>query len=318
MIERIVKALRASETIMIVSHISPDGDTCACGLALMRALENIGKSVRLFCQDKPSGKLQTMPGADRYEQAPAPRGVDLAIAVDCGDPGRLGDYWDAYRHAKVRVNIDHHRSNPNFGSLNYVRPTSAASESVYLILKELDRQTPCLDKTIAQLLYTGIVTDSGGFTFSYVTPQTHRIAAELTEFDIPASEICDRFLKETDPKTFALRNRVLSKTKFYADGQVGIICFMQEDFDATDTNPDHTNGIINAVRDVRGVRVAVSITQDGAQRYKISIRTDDSVDASRIAMTFGGGGHKNAAGCRLQGYFEDVSDKLVKACTDPL
>ncbi len=113
--------------------------------------------------------------------------------------------------------------------------------------------------------------------------------------------------------------RALSKAKFFEDGKIGLIYFSQEDFLATDTAPEDTEGAINYIRDIDTVEVAAAITQTRqSNSYKVSIRTSDRVDASRIASVFGGGGHKNAAGCRISGFYEDVKDKLLKACSDEL
>ena len=110
-----------------------------------------------------------------------------------------------------------------------------------------------------------------------------------------------------------------SNAKFFCDNKIGMIVFTQEDFKSTGTSPDNTEGAINFIRDIKGVEVAVAITELAANNsFKVSIRTSDNVDASRITMVFGGGGHKNAAGCRISGFFEDVKDRLLKACRDEM
>lgn len=322
MIDQLVAAMRSAQTIAIISHISPDGDTCGSGLALYRALVLSGKKPLIFCADALKENLCVLLGAENYRNQ-VPDGsdrFDLAIAVDCADAGRLGAMSDLFVRAKKRANVDHHKTNERFGDINIVEGgVSATCEVIYKIIKRMERYAPCLDDGVAKLLYTGIVTDSGGFTYSSVSAQTHTIAADLIRYDIRASEICEYFLKRIRPDVFALKNRVLSRAKFYEDGKIGMIEFLREDFETTHTSDSDTDGIINEIRNVEGVEAAVSLTQMASRmQYKVSVRTTDRVDASRIAGVFGGGGHKNAAGCRLSGFYEDVKDKLLKACRDEL
>lgn len=316
--DKIVQAIRNSQSVVLISHISPDGDTCACGLALLHALGKLGKSVTLCCENIPSGNLQTMAGCNRYTDRVPQEKFDLAIAVDCGDLGRLGIFAETFERARVSINIDHHGTNTRFGTYYLVQTVSATCELIYGVIRALDAVQPCMNATIAQLLYTGMVTDTGGFGFSSVTPQTFRIAAELLEYGFAAHLVYQRFMHAIAPNAFALRNRVLNQAKFFENGQIAMVVMTQDDFDATHTTSENTEGIIHMLRDVDGVRVAVSIAQVKEMQYKVSFRTDDSVNAAEIALIFGGGGHKNAAGCRLSGYLEDVKEKLLKACKDCL
>ncbi|MDE5616836.1 MAG: DHH family phosphoesterase, partial [Clostridia bacterium] len=245
---------------------------------------------------------------------------DLAIACDCADMDRLGKYFNLFVKSKLNVDIDHHKTNSRYGKINIIEPgVSATCEVMFKIIKALDEKKHCFDDIVAKLLYSGLVTDSGGFTFSSVSTQTHFIASELIKYNFSASDVCEYFLKSVPMNTFLLRARVLSKAKFFEDGKIGLITFTDEDFSSTGTTSDNTEGAINFIRDIAGVEIAVSITQtENPNNFKISVRTSDKVDATRIAGCFGGGGHKNASGCRISGFYEDVKDKLLKACRDEL
>jgi phosphoesterase RecJ-like protein len=320
MYEDFIKAIDKSNSICIISHQNPDGDTCGSSLALYRALKLYGKTqVGIFCDSDIRESLKVLDGIDEYNKCEIAK-FDMAIACDCAEKERMGEYYALFSKAKYRADIDHHKTNDFYGNINYVEAgVSATCEVMYKIIKALDEIKPCLDDTVAKLLYSGLVTDSGGFTFSSVSSQTHKIASQLIKYNFSASAICEHFLKSVSINTFKLRARVLSNAKFFEDNKIGIIVFNKEDFESTGTSGNDTEGAINYIRDIDGVEIAVAISHtDKANSYKISIRTSDRVDASKIAMTFGGGGHKNAAGGRLSGFLEDVKDKLLKACRDEL
>ena len=320
MYEDFINAVDKSNIICLISHINPDGDTCSSALALYRALKLYGKEqVYLYCDSTFRDSLSVLDGIEEYNKVQINK-CDLAIACDCAEFDRMGKYLNLFDKAKFKVNIDHHKTNSRYGNINIIEAgISAACEITYKVLKALDEKRPCMDDTVAKLLYSGLVTDSGGFSFSSVSNQTHEIASKLIKYNFSASEICEHFLKSVSLKVFNLRMRVLSKAKFFENNKIGMIFFMQEDFSATGTTADDTEAAINFIRDIDTVEVAVAITQTEQENsYKISIRTSDRVDASRIAAAFGGGGHKNAAGCRTSGFFEDVKDKVLKACRDEL
>ncbi|MDE7348808.1 MAG: bifunctional oligoribonuclease/PAP phosphatase NrnA [Clostridia bacterium] len=320
MYEEFIKSVDKSDSICLISHQNPDGDTCGSALALYRALKLYGKErVYIYCDSVFRNSLLTLEGIEDYNKTQVDK-CDMAIACDCAEYDRMGAYLSLFNKAKIRVNIDHHKTNSRYGNINIIEAgVSATCEVMYKIIKALDEKKSCLDDTVAKLLYSGLVTDSGGFTFSSVSSQTHEVASKLIAYDFSASDICEHFLKNVSLNVFNLRMRVLSKAKFFQDSKIGLIYFSQDDFLATGTAAEDTEGAINYIRDIDTVEVAVAITQTKqSNSYKVSIRTSDRVDASRIASVFGGGGHKNAAGCRISGFFEDVKDKLLKACSDEL
>lgn len=314
-----INAVQNANIVSIISHQNPDGDTCGSALALYRALKLFGKQVYIYCDSVIKDSLTVLKGYENYNASEAVK-CDLAIACDCADADRMGVYLDMYKKARIKVDIDHHKTNNNYGNINIIEAgVSATCEVMYKVIKALDEVKPCFDDTVAELLYSGLVTDSGGFTFSSVSSQTHAIASELKKYNFDSSAICEHFLKNVPFNTFRLRARVWSQAKFFCDNKIGMIVFTQQDFKETSTCPDNTEGAINFIRDIEGVEVAVAITElESKNSFKVSIRTSDRVDASRITMIFGGGGHKNAAGCRISGFFEDVKDKLIKACRDEL
>lgn len=319
MIEKLVKAIQSASSIAIISHISPDGDTLGSSLALYHALKNLNKNVQVFCESNIKSEMQDMECVGDYLHFSKDR-FDLVIACDCADLGRLGTCVEIFDRAKMTANVDHHKTNTRFGNINIVRgDASSTCEIMYDILSQLDNKQNCFDDSIAKLLYTGMVTDSGGFSFSNVSSNTHLVASKLIKYNIDASKICEKYMQSISMNKFKLKIRVLDKARFFDDNRIGIIHFCREDFEATNTTEDQTEGIINNIRNIDGVDVAIAITDTKNQNsFKISIRTADNVDAAAIASVFGGGGHQCAAGCRANGFYEDVKDKLLKATRDNL
>ena len=306
---------KTNKKFMIISHYNPDGDTCGSALALYEALINIGKEVDVFCSSDFNKKLSFIPNFEVYNKKHL-SSYDVAIAVDCADDKRLGDYSQEFYKTKTTICIDHHGTNPKFAQLNYVKPEAAATcEFLYDIIKEMDNIQKCFDTKVAKALYCGIITDSGNFQNSNTYLRTKDVARAIEfEFDIKPSEIINHFMNEISLPVFNLKNRVLSKAKFFEDNLIGIIYFSIEDFNATGTTMTDTEGIINEVKNIDSVKIAVAITQQSEINFKISMRSIPSCPIDRLAASFGGGGHPCAAGFALQGSFYDVLEKVEYAC----
>lgn len=318
----VIQLLKKAKNVAIFMHINPDCDCIGSAIALWRFLKNDGKNATFFSPDLTSvdmisRKYAFLPFFDYFNRIENPE-FDLAVAVDTGDAGRVGDVaFKKFIKIKQNAVIDHHEIFENF-SKNVIREHNSASTTqiLFKIMCEYDKSL--IDKDIATLLYAGLVTDSGGFTFENCSPETYRTAADLVSYGINHSEICNRLLKSTAKNVFDLRNRILAQTKFYENGRLGIIVFRQNDFIETGTTDADTDGIINFVRDVEGVDLAVSIAETGDKKYKVSFRSTEKVNSAFCARCFGGGGHARAAGCRIYGYFEDAYNKILDAMKEML
>lgn len=305
--ERVIEAIDSADDIALFCHTNPDGDALGSMLALYRALKNMGKDVHAYCDSPVPEKYMILAGSKdiSFPQKATHR---LAIAVDCADLDRLGQCRKSFLNAKKRIAIDHHGTFTAFGELNFVDATAAAcAEIVYELLKCMD----LIDGTIAGLLFGAIVTDSGCFAFSNTTKRTHLIACELMDMGIDASKIIYNVYRSENIRKFKLKNAVLSRARFFEDGRIAVILFTKQDFEQTGTDSADTEGVISELADIDTVQIAFSVAEVGEQNYKVSIRSKGSVDSTVIARTFGGGGHVNAAGCRVNGFAEDIIDKLV-------
>lgn len=311
-LQNIADMLKGAKDIAVIAHTNPDGDAISCALAVCRALRSLGKNAVPVCDSAVPEKYLFMEGAESFV-LPDKTVHEAALAVDCSDLSRLGGAGKMFLSAKKRAAIDHHKSHENFAQTDYVEADSAAcAEIIYLLLDGMG----LVDKTVAELVFAGIVADSGCFQYPSTTERTHDIARKLMAFGIDSADIIYRVVRRVTPAVFALKNRVLSKCRFFDGGSIAVITFTAKDFEETGTSLDNTEGIITSAIDVDGVEVAFAVSEASEKSFKVSIRTKESADASDIASAFGGGGHSRAAGCRVNGFYEDVIDKLLKAARD--
>lgn len=311
---QIIKAINRAKDIAVYCHTNPDGDALSCLLAMGRALKNAGKNVSLYCDCEVPKKYQCLNG---YEAICFPqKGVhELAISVDCASIDRLGQCMKSFLSAKKQIAIDHHSSFARFAETCLVESDAAAcAQIVYKLLKQMK----AVDEEVAKLIFAGIVTDSGCFAFSSVTKSTHAIVCELLEYGFDGSEIIYDVYRSYDIAKFNLKRRVFDKAKFFCDNQIAVIVFTKEDFDATKTDNTYTEGLVAELIDINEVMVAYALAEVAKHNYKLSIRTKQGIDASEIAMSMGGGGHQRAAGCRVNGYLEDIIEKIIKYAKDRL
>lgn len=309
----IIKLIKKSRTIAVISHISPDGDTVGSAIALFEALKMYGKEPYIFSDDDIPEKLNVIGDIAQYNSARLDA-YDLAISVDTASYERMGGARSEYEKAKQTAVIDHHISNTRYGNVNIVQEAASTTE----IMTDLIAEFTEINDVIARALYAGLVTDTGCFQYSSVTPNTFRVAGILKQYDIKAHILTEQLMSIVDKRVFDLRNRVLAKAGFYNDGRIAIAEITAEDFKATNTTSADTDGIVNMLRAVNGVAIGVVMTEHVAGVYKLSIRTNDDVNANYIAMQFGGGGHMRASGCRIAGALEEVRERVLKACADEL
>ncbi|MGI6213280.1 MAG: DHH family phosphoesterase [Christensenellales bacterium] len=302
----------------VFMHTSPDGDAVGSCLSIYAFLKKTGKVVHCFSEDA------SKPVADKHTFLPYASDLnrenlhnyDLAIAVDCGDFSRLGtNCARIFTAAKKTILIDHHLGNAGFAQVNIIE-TSAASTTqiIYDILAQFNEEL--IDNQIADLLYAGLITDSGSFVYPSTSAHTFEVAAALLKKGADSAGLSQILMRDTDYKVFRLKINSLYKAKFYDNHTIGIININTDDLMETDTEIDDTEGFINEIINIESVLVAVSITEIKSMTYKVSFRSKNGISAEACARCFGGGGHKYAAGCKIFGYPEDVVEKILVAVRD--
>ena len=313
----VVKLIKSAKTIALFSHINPDCDTICSALALRLFLKKMGKEVSAYCDGDLKFDMADLYSAEALNADCPKTSYDLTIAVDCATEDRIGKYRAVFQKGRKTLCIDHHLQDRTFAGYNCIDVHSGATaELIYLIIKEYDLSK--MDKDIASLLYTGLITDTGNFGFSNVGVRTMSIGSDLLSYGIPNSDISYKHFREITFDTFKLKARALSKAQFFEKNKIGVITFTKEDFEATGTTSANTSNLVNEIVNIADVLIAVSITEVRSNSYKISLRTQGNVDANAIASVFGGGGHKNAAGFMVNGFYGNVLDDILKACKDCL
>lgn len=308
----IAKKINRASDIAIYCHTNPDGDAIGSMLALFHALKAKGKDVYAYCDTPIPDRYKCMKGSE-FVTFPQKRVHELGICVDCSELDRLGRCVKSFLSCRAQIAIDHHKSFARFAPLCLVdAKASACAEIIFELLKQMK----AIDNTVAELLFCGIVTDSACFSLPSTTNRTHEIACELLKCDFNSNDAIFNVFRSTSVSRFNLKNRVLAKTKFFDDNRIAIITFTLQDYQATSTDCDDSEGIVNELCDLDCVKVAYALSQVGERSFKLSIRTKGNIDASEMAVIFGGGGHKNASGCRVNGYYEDIIEKLVKIASD--
>lgn len=304
----ILQECKDAGKIGISGHTHPDGDCVGSCLALYQYLGKCFPDayIKVFLE-KPEEMFERLKGCDKIDSSFAEETVfDVFFCLD-SEPERLGGAEKYFRAAKKTINIDHHVSNAEgSGMVNYIRPqASSASELIYdLIDKNL------LDKDMAETLYIGIIHDTGVFQYSNTNPETLEKAGHLISFgfDFP------RLIQETFYQKTYLQSQILGwaliQSIRFMEGRCIVSSVDRKTMDFYCVNQSDLNGIINQLRIVKGVHCAIFMYETDVLEYKVSLRSDETVDVSKVAAYFGGGGHKRAAGCSMKGTFHDCVNNL--------
>lgn len=308
-VEKCAKILKSEDDILILCHAHPDGDTLGCGFALLRALQKLGKRVKLSCADDIPSKFNYL--FDDIE--PVEFEEKYIVAVDVATENLLGDLEKLYG-GKVDMCIDHHGTNTEFAkNLLLNADAAAACEIVLKVIKALGVS---IDKKMADCLYTGLSTDSGCFKYSSTTSNTYRAAAELIDLGADNGYI-NRVMFETKTKTYAALERLaIEGMEFFLDERVCVITITNEMYEKTGSSEQEIEPIAPLTRQIEGVEIGITIKEKKDGTCKCSLRTYESVDASNLASCFGGGGHKQAAACKFNCSCDEAKAMLVEKCKE--
>jgi len=314
--ERAIALIRTSNAIYVGTHIRPDGDALGSLLGLSLALEAQGKGVARLCPDSVPPSYRFLPGAERVSSQPPEWPPDLGIVVDCDGLARVGPLAAAFERAPHLIDIDHHATDQTFGEVRLVDPSAgAAAEIVHGLVRSLGAAD---DPEVATCLYTAVLTDTGRFSYGNTTARSLRVAAQLVAAGAEPHEIARRVYEERSVAATHLLGVALTRLSPNHDSEIVSAVLTRRDFAETGAEPSDTEGIIDHLRAIGGRRVAMLFVETDGEQVRVSLRSDGSVDVSRIAFAFGGGGHAMAAGCTLRGTGEQVRDKVLAAVRDAL
>jgi phosphoesterase RecJ-like protein len=316
--DAVVEALRAHDRFVVTSHDNPDGDALGSLLATHLALVQLGKNSVMVL-----GGPQPLPGEYAFlrleerglvREAPADVGERVLVAVDCAQESRIVEPT-LLHSAASSVNIDHHHDNSRFGTVNLV--VDDASSTAEVLADAFDRLGVERTPELSEALYTAIVTDTGRFQYSNTTPKALRLAAGLVEDGANVGKVFVEVYESTPFAKLKLLARALEHATELAGGRVVISELRREDFEAAGAEEPYSEGIIDYLRSVDGAELVALVRElpDGAaSRRKGSLRSHpDGVDVSAIARTFGGGGHRRAAGFSTDLAMDEITRRIVDA-----
>ncbi len=298
--------LKAAKKLVIVSHVSPDGDTLGSSLALMHALRMLGKDVIMNVDDDISTVYSFLPGIAEYRRFAPDESVDadLLVIIDASSADRAGNAMEVVKSPAV-LNIDHHKTNTRFADYLYLDSDAAATaEIIYSLLLEMGIK---LTRDIAPCIYEGIYTDTGSFKYSNTTSNTLKTAADLLNYEVNPSLISDNMELKSRSQVEMLR-KVLETLTFLKDGKIAYIEIPLELYD----HNVETDAFISYPRYVEGVEIALLFKQVEENLTRVSFRSKD-IDVAKIALSFGGGGHKKAAGCSVYAPLKEAEKVILEA-----
>ena len=309
-LDDILVEINHAEKIVIMAHETPDGDAIGSMLSMNLALKKLGKEADVIVREFPR-TFAFLPGAKEVKSNSDIEQYDLAISLDCADLKRLvgKEYFES---AKKTIVIDHHGTNMMYGDLNFVNPVSpACCEILAGMFEYFDIE---IDSEIGSCILTGIITDTGGFKYSSVTPETFEFTAELLRKGVNVSDIYQRVLETRRKSNFELLRRAMNRLELLEDGKIAFTYINKKDEEEVHAETGDHEGIVENGRSIEGVRVSVFIREKEENIYKVSMRAGNgfNINVSDICYIFGGGGHPRAAGAVVSGTVEQVKEKLVK------
>ena len=308
----IAGAINQANRIAILSHVRPDCDAIGSQLALALSLLQLGKEVSAWNEDGLPESFRFLKESELIHRPPdVPKEFDLAIALDTASQQRLGVTLHAIRRAGQWINIDHHVSNPGYGDLVYIDTGAPATGQI--VYEFLRTENLPLIPAAADALYAAISTDTGSFRYANVTARTFEIAAELLKSGIDAAAIANQLYESYPKRRVQLLGEILPQAMFDFDDKVASLTLTNETKQRLGIQPDDIDGLIDCVRSVDTVVVALFFEELPEGRIRLSMRSKDNrLDVNKICTEFGGGGHPRAAGARIRGNMEEVRSKVLK------
>jgi len=292
--------LRSADSLVLYTHRNPDGDSVGCVTALAATLEALGKQVRMICPDPLPSYLLAVPGSMAITTVPELVPADLVVSIDVSDPGLLFPLAAAepgYFAGVHSLNIDHHFSNTRYARYNLVDHTAAAAtEIVFDLIRELGLP---LDLDLATSLMYGIVNDTHSFQNSNTTPRTLAMSSELVAAGANLSRIVFDLLLVRSAASARLWALVLPTLLFHDHERVAFLTVTQEALTRAGAGMTDADGLVEFLRNIRNVDLAVLFKETDPDTYRLSMRASEALDATVVAGAFGGGGHQRAAGCDI-------------------
>jgi phosphoesterase RecJ-like protein len=316
-LQQIIAAIKKNTTFFIAGHQKPDGDTVGSAVALQSLLQRLGKKAYIYTSEPLPGYLTFLPGSKKiHPQKKVARRFDCAIILECVNFERMGDII-APEQADFVINIDHHAHFNYFGNINFVNPkASSSAEQIFYLFKALKMP---LTKYEADALYVGLVTDTGKFQQANTTPAALTMAAALLEAGVVPTKMFDKLYATQSLSSLKLLGCALESLKLSAAGKIASLTITRSVYARTGSDVSETEGIINYAMMIPGVCVGILFRETETPGVvKASFRSRGIVDVNKVSNHFGGGGHKNAAGCSIRGTIASAEKQVLAVVEDML
>ena len=317
--EEVIERLEAPADTLILFHRGPDADAVGSAFAMKKVLSDLGSRAFCVCADEGPARLLFLTDGEQKSVLPEaiPEDFDVAriVSVDTASPSQLGALWELYE-GQIDLMIDHHGMGEPYAD-HYIRPDAAATgELMFDLVKHLATAGRVeITDALCTNLYAAISSDTGGFRFSNVTPDTHLRAAELIASGIDCAKINQKLFDTKTMEQLRAQAAGISNLRTFADGRIAVITFPYALKAALGLKDEHLESLVDVARSLMGTQIAISIRQPGTEGiFRASVRSSCDYDVSALCAVFGGGGHQKAAGCTITASDMDAAvDKLIAA-----
>ena len=312
MIKETIEAINKGRSFLITSHVRLDGDALGSELALYLMLNDLGKKAAVYNQDSTPAHYRFLPQSHKIVHEPGNvEQYDVAFILDCSEQERIGDRAEEIGRIKTLINIDHHFSNGGFSKIRILdAQASSTGEMLFRLMQEMRIK---LTKDICTNLYAAILTDTGGFRYSNTRQNALWAAGKLVENGADPQWISENIYENDPPEKLKLLAKALETLDIDLASKVCSLTVTGQMLQETGASMELTDGFVDIPRSVSGIEIAVLYTQMDENYFKLSLRSKGLVNVEKVAKKFGGGGHINAAACRIEGDIEIIKLKLMRA-----
>lgn len=309
-IKEIFNLINSSQNICIAGHKAPDGDCIGSVMALYEFLKPLNKNVIVCVDGKIPYNYRHFVGKNVLAEEYNNEKFDLLFVLDCSDSDRLGKFKDVFINAKKSVCIDHHKTNNSYADINIIDPyMSSTGELLYDVLKTSGSN---ISKETADYIYLAILTDTGKFSYSNTSAETHKKTAELIELGVDVSEI-DNIVYNSKPsnvvKAFI---DCIDTIELYYDNKLGIATITNEILEKNNVDMGDIDGVVEFIREINEVEVSCVLKEYETNNTKVSLRSKNDIDVSSISVMFNGGGHKKAAGFEINSNIQNTKKLIIE------
>ena len=315
-IQKIIEVIRSNSSFLLTTHEGPDGDAIGSTLALASFLRKSGKDVTVHYQDPVPELYAFLPGADSVLHHIPDRHFDVAFVLDIGERKRAGEEFCSFSRVSSTVNLDHHLSCENFADYNLI--DSIAASTGILVYRIAKASGYSFDPETALCIYVATITDTGSFRYSNANRVAFAVAGEMIESGVNAWDVAEKLYENQPQRRLELLAKCLPTLQVFKDGQAASVTVTSDMYASCGADSELTDGFVNYPRSIKGVEVAIFFRQLEERKFKVGFRSKGKVNVAAFSAALGGGGHRNAAGCTVEGSLDEVKAIVYRIVEESL